>query len=1065
MNLTDACIRKPVAAWMIMLAVLLAGGYALSRIGISSLPDVNIPMVSIQFFWPGAATEIVEHDLTEPVEEVLSGVEGVKSISSSSRLGSARISLEFYSGRSIDAAIQQIQTKIGQVRTQLPKDVEPEVIEKLNFDEFPIMWLSLSGPFSRQALADAARYVVKERLQRVAGVGDIQWGGYLDRNVRIWLRGEALQARNLSATEVLARLQREHLELPAGLIEGPGREMDVRILGEALTLDTLRSLPVGGTAGLPIRLSDVALVEDGFADERAFGRNNGQPGQALGVRKQPGANTVAVARGVRAAVAELAAVLPSGMKLDVNYDDSQFIQKSIADVEMELVFAVLFTGLVCLLFLGSWRAMANVLLAVPMSIIGTIAVVYWLGWTLNTFTLLALALVVGIVVDDAIMVQENISRHGQRGLDARRAASLGTREIAFAALAATVAVVAVFLPLGLVPSFIGQWFMQFGVTLSVAVALSYLEAITLAPARCAQFGVSVTRSAFGRASDAMQAAWERAYVQTLGWTVRHSWLVLGFALIAFVVGIVMVSFCRTELLPREDRSTLFVQFETPAGASLAETDSQVKRIESWLMARPEVSRVFTVVGGMGGTGANKGIIFTSLVPPGQRPHMRDVQLEQEARKALSTIPDLSVTFQPPGQPTGRGEVEFSLRGADWDTLAKAAETTKRRLAEEGWMVDIDSDFQLGRPELTITPDRDRIRDAGIAAGDVATAINALVGGIKIGKFSQDGRRVDVRAQLVRAERLRPEDVAAIRIRSGDGNLVPLSQLVTMKERPVLQAITRRDRSRGITIYGNLAPRPEKGFFGTKNTNDLRATMTFISGTLARDLPPGVWVVTEGQSQIFKEILLGFAVAFVLGLLLAWMILAAQFNSAFHSVTVLSVLPLAITGAAGGLLVFGFSLNVFSALGILLLMGIVKKNSILLVDFARRYQDGEDLGHDTVAPAAAPAAPATEPAARDAASSMIAAGQVRLRPILMTSAATMAAAVPVAIGLGSGAELRQPMAVAILGGVLVSTLLSLIVVPAYYVVCARHRWFAWTILVLAVGGVTGLFVWLLLATAK
>ncbi len=1045
MRLTDACIRKPVAAWMIMFAVVLAGGFALSRVGVSNLPDVSIPVVTIQFTWPGAATEIVEHDLTEIVEEALSGVEGVKSVSSTSRLGQANVTLELYAGRSVDAAIQQIQTKIGQVRTQLPKDVDPEVIQKINFDEFPIMWLSLSGPFSRQAIADAARYVVKERIQRVAGVGDIQWGGYLDRNIRIWLRGDALQARNLGAAEVIARLQREHLELPAGLIEGPGREMDVRILGEALSLETLRSLPVGGTAEQPVRLADVALVEDGFADERQLGRNNGQPGQALGVRKQPGSNTVAVARGVHRAVAELAASLPPGMKLDVNFDESVYIQKSITDVELELLFAVLFTGVVCLLFLGSWRAMLNVLLAVPMSIIGTIAVLYWLGWTLNTFTLLALALVVGIVVDDAIMVQENISRHGQRGSPPLRAASRGTREIAFAALAASVAVVAVFMPLGLVPGFVGQMLMQFGVTLSIAVALSYLEAVTLAPARCAQFGVGGPRSAFGQACEAVQAGWERRYVAVLGWTVRRPWSVLALAVVMFVLGIGLISLCRREVFPRQDQSILFVQFEAPPGSSLGETDALVRRLEGWLMARPEVSRVFTVVGGMGGTGVNKGIIFTSLVPRPQRPTVSDVELEAQARAAFASIPDLAVTFQPPGQPTGRGAVEFSLRGSDWQTLAQAAQQARRRLADEGWLVDIDSDFQLGRPELVITPDRDRIRDAGIAAGDVATAISALVGGVKVGKFSQDGRRIDMRAQLVRDERLRPEDVAAIRIRSGDGSLVPLSQLVTMGERPVLQAVTRRDRSRGITIYGNLGPRAAA---------DQAAAMAFINGPLARDLPPGVRMVSEGQSQVMKEIGLGFAVAFVLGLLLAWMILAAQFNSAFHAVTVLSVLPLAITGAGLGLLAFGFSVNVFSALGILLLMGIVKKNSILLVDFARRQQAGEDLGH------AGPLA-----GRRDAGGAMIAAGAVRLRPILMTSAATMAAAVPVAIGVGSGAELRQPMAVAILGGVFVSTLLSLVVVPAYYVVCDRHRWFAWTAAVVMVGGVTAGFIALLLATAR
>jgi multidrug efflux pump subunit AcrB len=1036
-SFTDTCIRRPVVAWMLMLATLIFGVIGYLRIGISELPDVDIPYVTIQVAWEGAAPEMIEHDVVEPIEESLAQVQGLKSLTSTARNGSATIQMEMAVSRDIDLAIQDVQNKLGQVQYLLPADVEPPVVMKANFEDFPIMWISLSGPFSQAELADVARYTVRPKLQTVPGVGEIQWGGYLERNVRIWFDRERLDERGLTAGECVAALRRAHQELPAGRIETASREMDVRVYGEALRLAELAAIPVGGTAAQPVRLRDVALVEDGFEDQRAIGRNSGRPAQALGVKKQIGENTVAVAAAARQAIETIRPTLPAGMSLEINYDGARFIAQSVHEVQFELLLSVALTSLVCWLFLGSFRAAFNVVLAIPMSVMGTVAVLYFCGFTLNTFTLLALALAIGVVVDDAIMVQENISRHAERGLEARRAASFGTREIRFAALAATVAIVAIFLPVVFMPGIIGKFFLQFGVALSVAVILSYLEAVTLAPARCAQF-MRVGRSErgwLGRHADAVFARLARTYRRMLPATLRHPWLTLAAAVLVFAGAIAVLAspLLRKEATPQVDDGVLFVRYETQAGASLEETDRLMRRVEDWLLARSEVQRFFTIVGGFGGTGTNTAVMFVTLTPAGSG-RIGKFAFKEVVTDELNRIPGLKTVVQEDPGPGSRGyTIEYSLRGNDWGQVVRGAEELTRRMEAartepsgserlfarlglgalpepKPLFIDIDTDYQLGRPEIAVRPDRDRCHDLGVPIADVAQTMNLLVGGAKVGKFSQGSRRVDIRARLLAADRLTPDDLGTYRVRTASGQLVPLSELVTVAERPVLQQISRKDHARAIAVFANMAPG-----LGQKDGLDRMPE-------LSRDLGPGLALAEEGASAYFREVMESFAIAFVLGILFAWMILAAQFNSILHPFTVLSILPLAIAGAAFSLALGGFSLNIFSFIGILLLMGLVKKNSIILVDYAER---GRLAG---LSPGWA----------------ILRAGSVRLRPILMTSAATAAAAVPVVLGLGAGTELRQPMAVAVLGGVILSTVLSLVVVPACYVILERlrERVFAW-----------------------
>ncbi|WP_375759356.1 efflux RND transporter permease subunit [Corallococcus exercitus] len=1009
MSITDVCIKKPVFAWMIMAATIIFGLVAAQRIGISQFPDVDFPTINISVSWEGANPEAVESDVVEFIEEAVTQVEGVKSITSSARQGSANITVELDLSRNVDLALQDVQTKVSQAQRRLPLDIDPPVVSKSNPEDQPIMWLGVSGPFSQQVVSDFARYRVKERLQTVPGVGEVILGGLLERNVRIWVDAQKLDAHALTVTDLTAALQREHVELPAGRIETQGREVNVRFMGEALDLATLANVVVREEGGRPVYLRDVAIVEDGFEDERRLARVNGEPAQAMGIKKQRGANAVAVAQAVRLQLAELQKELPEGMSATINFDSTQFIEESVHEIEFELLLACILTAFVCWVFLGSLSSTLNVVLAIPMSLLGTVAVIYFLGFTLNTFTLLGLALAVGIVVDDAIMVLENIFRHAEEGKDRVSAAREGTAEITFAALAATLAVVAIFLPVVFMKGIIGRFFLQFGVTLCVAVLLSYVEAITLAPARCAQLLKTSRehRSRVGVVVDKAFSKLEALYARALGWGLVRPWRVLLLAVAMLVLSAFAFKALPGEFVPSQDQGRMSVRLQTAVGSSLEETNRLFKRAEEFAASRPEVTRVFVVVGGGGsGSSVNAGNMNLTLVPPDQR--MTQAEFAQVLRKELNSYPGLRAVVQDLSQAgftAQRGfPVEFSVRGSDWDKLVEASQSLRDQLQASGKVVDLDTDYQLGQPELRITPDRARAADVGVPIQAVASTVNALVGGVRVGKYSSGGRRIDVRMRLLASQRSRPEDLSLLKVRTANNTLVPLSSLVTQEELPALQAITRRDRERAISLYANVAP----------GSNQEEALATVES--LGKDLPGGIRVVAGGASVAFRDSMSSLIFALFLGIAVAYMVLGAQFNSFLHPVTVLTILPLSVAGASFALLVTGNTLNIFSMIGLLLLMGIVKKNSIILVDYALQQREQ----------------------GADAMQAMLRAGPVRLRPILMTSTATMMAAVPAALALGAGSETRAPMSIAVLGGLSVSTVLSLLVVPAFYVVADRIK---------------------------
>jgi hydrophobe/amphiphile efflux-1 (HAE1) family protein len=1019
MTLADISIRNHVFAWMLMAGLIGFGlicftgwGTVFRGLGVSQNPDVDFPIVNIQVTYEGASPEVMETDVVDFIEDAVTSIEGIKQISSTSRQGSASITVEFELNRNIDAALQDVQTRVAQAARRLPREMDPPIITKTNPEDQPILWFSLSGTRSPTFMADYIRNVLRPQFQTIEGVGEVMLGGYRERNIRVWFDAPRLEAQGLTVLDVMNAIQREHLEVPAGRIETPEREMNVRAEGEAIDLDAFRKLVVAFKQGAPVRLQDVAVVEDGLEDRRRMARANGMPSVGFGIKKLRGANAVQVGQLAKARMLELRRDLPEGLILDVNFDATTFVEQAIHEILFTLVLAALLTGVVCWLFLGSLSTTFNVLLAIPTSILGTFIVMYFFGFTLNTFTVLGLSLVVGIVVDDAIMVLENIYRHREMGEGKIKAASVGAREITFAAAATTAAIVAIFLPVAFMKGIIGKFFFQFGVTISVAVLLSLLEALTLAPMRCSQFlEVGERASRFGQAVDRLFHRLSARYLKTLEPALHHRGWVLVGALGFFVLSLGLVGLLRKEFVPSQDTNMFMARMQTPVGTSLDATDRAYRQAEEYLRSRPEVQRYFGIIGGFGGGEVNTGMMFVTLKDPSDRPRDPETgrrlsmqELMDVVRRRWNNIPGVRAIMQDPSQggfSASRGggfPVEMTIRGRDWNTLAGASKDIMEGMRASGLMTDVDSDYQVGMPEVQVVPDRERAADLGVSMTDIGETINAAIGGERSGKFKDKGRRFDIRVRLLAQQRERPEDIQRLLVRTGNGQLIHLGDIVRIVQTPTLQAITRKDRERAITIFANVTPGASQA--------DAIASARDIARKI---LPEGYRAIPSGSSQAFQESFASLGFAFVMGLLVAYMVLAAQFNAFTHPFTVLLALPFSISGALLVLWIGGQSMNVYSILGMILLMGIAKKNSIMLVDFTNQMRERGLERHQA----------------------LLQACPIRLRPILMTSMATIAGALPAALAIGPGAETQRPMALALVGGMAVSTLLTLFVVPAAY----------------------------------
>ncbi len=1029
MTLSDLSIKRPVFAWMLMLGLIVFGAISLKRMGVSYLPDVDFPVIMVTVTLEGAAPEVMETEVADVIEDVVMGVEGIKEVSSTSSLGRTLLTLEFHLGRDLDAALQEVQTKVAEIQRNLPRGIDPPTYLKVNPEEQPFMWLAVSGAENPTALMRLVKDQIKNQYTSVPGVGQVFLGGYVEPNLRVWLDLEKMRARELTVTDITGAINQQHAEVPAGYITTGPQELNVRVMGEASNVDQFSHIIIprragGGRIWQRFQLSDIGAIEDGLNDVRSISRNMGEQAIGIGIKKIPSANTVEVAAAVRKRTAEIIKTLPPGYTIKVAYDGTVFVREAVKELLFTLLLSAILTSIVCFLFLGSWSSTFNVLMAIPTSIIGAFTALYFFGFTLNTFTILGLSLALGIVVDDAIMVLENIVRRKEEGLSRVQAALLGAREISFAAMASTVAILAIFIPVIFMQGIVGQFFFQFGITMSVTVLLSLLEALTLAPMRCSQFLQTPTEwaaSGWARFSPAvwvdrgMNIITER-YSQWLRVTLNHRWKVIFGAILLFAGSLFIAKQLKSEFVPAQDQAMLFMKMETPPGSSLEATDAVSKKIEDWLLKRPEVSNYYSAVGGFEGGEINVSMIFVTLHSVKTRPVV-DGHKKPLSQQELSAL--LSTTFTPQTLPgmerlivqdlslsgfsASRGfPIEFTLRGPDWEKLADISQTVQKKMKDSGMMSDIDSDYRLGQPEIHVIPDRAKAAARGIDMRTIGETINATIGGVRSGKYTKGGRRYDIRVRLGREDRDRPQDIDRIWVRNEQGEVVRLADVVTLLEKPALLSINRKNRERAISVFANVT----KGFSQTQALDYVQS--------LGKDLPPGYRIALTGNSEAFKESMAFLVMTMFLGIFIAYMVLASQFNSFVHPVTVFAALPFSITGAFLALWVGHQSLNLYSFIGIILLMGIVKKNSILLVDFTNQRRA----------------------AGRDVTQALEDACPVRLRPILMTSAATIAAAIPPALGIGPGAETRIPMALTVIGGVAVSTLLTLFVVPAAYSLFSR-----------------------------
>jgi HAE1 family hydrophobic/amphiphilic exporter-1 len=1012
--LSDVAIHRPILTWMMTLALLVFGVLGFMRLGIDQFPNMDFPVLTVQAALEGATPEGMEEDVTDVLEEHLNTIAGVRSIRSTSYQGVALIVVEFDLDTDLDIAAQDVRDKAALARVELPVTLEPPVVGTFDPNDTPVLWIPFESHRSVVETSEAVRRQVNPYLETIPGVAGVAMFGRQDRNIRIWLDGDALRARGLAATDVLGALQREHVEMPGGAVESGRVDYSVKTDAEFRTVAEMETLVVAYHAGAPVMLRDVARVEDGAEDPSFIARYNGTPTVGIGIRKKSGGNTVAIVDEVRKRLGEVEKVLPSGIKM---YDAAGFIdfskgvREAVAETEFALVFGALLAIFTVWVFLRRSRPTFIIAAAIPVSLIATFGLVYLAGFTLNTMTLLGMALAVGVVIDDAIVVLENIERHRELGENAFDAASKGTREIAFAATAATFSVAAVFLPVFFVQGLVGSFLRDFGLTVAGSVMLSLFVALTLTPMLAARMPPPTQRP-HGGIYHRLERGFEwieSRYKRLLNWTLDHRGATVALALVSLLGACGLGSQLQTEFFPPADEGIFFARLEAAPGTALDATEQYLEHDEKWFLNQPELVGLFSAAGSSGGGNeaarhaeTNMGMIFGTMKPREER-ERSVMELVRDARKELGDVPGRMVRiFNPSEMMTAganQGSFEVEIRGnLELGELDALAQEMIRRLKDLGGFVDLSSSLKLGLPEVRIVPDREKAAALGVDARTIAQAIHMMIGGTDVGVFKEAGRRYDIRMRLEEEDRRDPAQIGNLYVRSKAGDVVELRNLVTIETGAAPSAITRTNRQRSVTIGSNLQGRT----LGSAAEEAQRVAKEI--------LPEGVTLALSGQAQAMAEGARQMGLALGLGILIIYMVLAAQFESLVHPLTVMLALPFAMTGALGGLWITGNTLNLFSMIGILLLFGLVTKNSILLVDYANQLRR-EGMDKVTAMRTAAP---------------------VRLRPVLMTAVSMIFGVLPAAIGLGPGAETRAPMAIASGAGMFSSMLLTLIVVPVFYV---------------------------------
>lgn len=995
-------IERPVLATVLSLVLILFGGIGYDNLSVRELPNIEFPTVSVVTVLPGASPEVVEKEVTEILEEAVSSIEGIDTLTSSSVEQVSNISIQFDLDRDIDLAAQDVRDRVARARSQLPLDTEEPVVSKIDLDARAILWTSLNA--DRASLRDLSSYadnVVKERLQRLPGVGSVPIGGEKRLAIRIYLDAARLGAHRLTVSDVVDALQRENVEIPSGRVEGLTREFVVKTEGDLESAEEFEELIVAYRDDVPVRLREVGRAVEGDEGERSLARFNLRPHVSIGIVKQSNANAVAVARAVRAEVEAMQDSLPPGYRLTVSYDGARFIEESVAEVQEALIVAGLLVILVIFLFLHTPRSALIPAVTIPTSILATFGAMYFFGFTINSLTLLALTLSIGVVVDDAIIVLENAHRHMEEGEERRAAALRGTNEIAFAAIASTLTLVAVFVPVAFIQGIIGRFFFEFGVTVAVAIVASSLVALTLTPMLCSRIlKLDAPRGVFARFERGLEALGRR-YRTFLEWALeRRAAVVIASGLVLVAAGGLFL-LVGQEFVPPEDRGGFLVIIESPEGSTLAHHDRLQIQVEQILADLPEMRAGTAFIGtGSGGVGSpNQGIVFSRLQHRSERVRSQH-ELLRWLRSRFAEIPGVRVFATPfSGLPTGgRGKpLEFVIQNPDFEALQEYTPRMVERVREIPGLTGVDTDLRINKPELRVEIDRDKAAALGVSVADVANTLRILLGGADVTKFRHGNERYDVIVQLAEADRMTPQQIERLYVRSRSGELVQLASVVSVNEGVGPSSLNHYNRRRSVIIDANLQGKP------------LGTALEEVQAVAREVLPSGFTTTVSGESKEFEESFDGLAFTFVLAIAAVYLVLAGQFESFVHPFTILLALPLALFGALGLLVVLGMTLNIYSFIGMVMLVGLVTKNSILLVDYAGRLRDGGCGVREAI----------------------VRAGEVRLRPILMTALSTLFGILPIAIGLGAGAESRRPLGVVVAGGIVASTVLTLVVVPVFY----------------------------------
>jgi multidrug efflux pump len=1008
MSLSEICIRRPVFATVLSLVLMLLGAVCYDRLSVREYPKIDLPVVTVDTKYLGASAEIVETQVTKVMEDSIAGIEGVDVLTSISRPEQSQITVRFRLDREPDSAAADVRDRVSRVRQRLPQDVNEPVIAKVEADATPVIWLAFSSDtMSTLDITDFVSRNIKPKIQTLPGAADVRIFGERRYAMRIWLDPERLAAFRLTPLDVEDALRRQNVEIPSGRIESAQREFTVVSRTDLQRAQEFEQVIVKTVNNYAVRIGDVAKVRIAPQDERSIVRLNGRDAISVGIIKQATANPLVLSSAVRAQLPSIQADLPPGVSVQIANDNSVFIDRSIKSVFRTILEAVALVALVIIVFLHSFRASLIPLITIPVCLVTTFGLMYAAGFTINTLTLLALVLAIGLVVDDAIVVLENIYRHIEEGMSPTAAAFKGIREVGFAVVAMTLTLAAVYAPVAFTPGRTGRLFIEFALTLAGAVIVSGFVALTLSPMMCAKLLKPHTkRNVISATIEGALDGITRGYAAALRFTLRHRWLILIIYAAIAVACYQLASTMKRELSPTEDRGTILSIINGPDGASIGYTLKYGKQLEAIAKTIPEIDRAFVVAGN---PTVAQGIAFWRLTDWDERTRKVPEILKELQPKLLAVPGVLAFAVAPPslGQPARERPINFVIMSTDPpEKLARTVGPMLRELQQWQGLQGVDNDLRLNKPELRLTIDRDRAADAGIQVEAIGRAVETMLGGRQVTRYKRGGEQYDVIVQLEPSARNSPQDIAAIFVRGRNDTMVPLSSLVEWKESVSPRELNHFAQRRAVTITANLAP-------GTS----LGEAVEYLEASAKKHLPGGYAIDYNGQTREFKESSSALALTFILALGFIYLVLAAQFESFIDPFIIMLTVPLAMTGALGLLQWTGGTLNVYSQIGLITLVGLITKHGILIVEFANQLRDQGKSIRDSVVEGAA----------------------LRLRPILMTTGAMVLGALPLALAHGAGSESRIQIGMVIVGGMTLGTILTLFVVPTFYtLLTSRHR---------------------------